>query len=424
MDMPDPSVINEPVQPPHKKAENADVVVGLLTLNNVGTIEQVVKSIIEGLQQFFAGASVMIINYDGGSQDGTPDIIERLAAGQVAVRIVPGAVGRYASLAADAGLSGRADDVRRLCEAAQSLQAKACVVVEGNLRSLSPRWIELLGRPVYEDGMDYVVPLFRRHRYEGTLVSNLLYPLMRALYGKRLRYPSGGGIGLSGRLARELVKKPFWSQDAARVSFDGWMTTVALAEDYQVCHAFLGVRDQESKLGTADLATVLAAAVGSIFSSMEDYEPAWERVHDPLDVPLYGVVEYAPLPGPVNIARMVSGVRQGVRDLLPLWEVILSPETLGQILALGIQESDEFHFPTDLWVQVVYEFALAYHDQVLHREHLLKSLTPLYLGQTASFVLDTQHGGTEQLEAAVESLCRRFEAMKPYLTDRWRWRDE
>jgi hypothetical protein len=421
--MTDQSVVNDPVQPA-KQTVNADVVVGLLTLNNVGTIEQVVKSIIEGLQQFFAGASAMIINYDGGSQDGTPDIIERLAAGHVPARIVSGAAGRYATLANDSGLSGRAEDIRRLCETAQSLQAKACLIIEGNLRALSPQWIDLLGRPVYQDEMDYVVPLFRRHRYEGTLVSNLLYPLMRALYGKRLRYPSGGGYGLSGRLARELVKKPFWSQDATRISFDGWMTTVALAEEYQVCHAFLGVKDQESKLGTADLANVLAAAVGSIFQSMEDYEPMWERSHAPIDVPLYGVVEYAPLTGPVNITRMVSGVRQGVRDLLPLWEVILSPETLGQILALGIQESDEFHFPADLWVQVVYEFALAYHDQVLHREHLLKSLTPLYLGQTASFVLDTQHGGAEQVEAAVESLCRRFEAMKPYLTDRWRWRDE
>jgi hypothetical protein len=247
---------------------------------------------------------------------------------------------------------------------------------------------------------------------------------MRALYGKRLRYPSGGAYGLSGKLARELVKKPFWSQDTPRISLDGWMTTVALAEEYQVCHAFLGVKEQQSKLGTPDLANVLAAAVGSIFHSMEDYESVWEKSHAPVDVPLYGVMEYAPLTGPVNISRMVSGVRQGVRDLLPLWEVILSPETLGSILALGIQESEEFHFPVDLWVQAVYEFALAYHDQVLHREHLLKSLTPLYLGQTASFVLDTQHGENQQVEMAVESLCRRFEAMKPYLTDRWRWRDE
>jgi hypothetical protein len=422
--MADQSVMNEPAVHITQQAVTADVVVGLVTLNNVGTIEQVVKSIIEGLQRFFSGASAMIVNYDGGSQDGTPEIVERLAAGQVGVRTVPRAAGHYASLGTNSGLTGRAEDIRRLCETAQSLQAKVCLIVEGNLRSLSPQWIELLGRPVHQDGMDFVVPLFRRHRYEGTLVSNLLYPLMRTLYGKRLRYPSGGGYGLSGRFARELVKNPFWSEDAARISFDGWLTTVALAEGYQVCHAFLGVKEQDSKVGAPDLADVLAAAVGAIFHSMENYEPAWEKVGASVDVPLYGVMEYAPLTGPVNIARMVSGVRQGVRDLLPLWEVILSPETLGQILTLGIQESDEFHFPENLWVQVVYEFALAYHDQVLHREHLLKSLTPLYLGQTASFVLDTQRGGAEQVEATVESLCRRFEAMKPYLTDRWRWRDE
>jgi hypothetical protein len=202
------------------------------------------------------------------------------------------------------------------------------------------------------------------------------------------------------------------------------MTTVALAEDYQVGHAFLGVKDQETKLGASDLANVLAPAVGSIFQSMEDYEPVWERAHAPVDVPLYGVVEYAPLAGPVNVARMVSGIKQGIRDLLPLWEVILSPETLAQVLTLGIQEAEEFHFPDDLWVQVVYEFALAYHDQVLHREHVLKSLTPLYLGRTASFVVETEHGDMQRVEDAVESLCRRFEAMKPYLRDRWRWRDE
>ncbi|MGC4096944.1 MAG: glycosyl transferase family 2 [Nitrospira sp.] len=416
--------MNQPAEPLVKQAMTADIVVGLLTLNNIGTIEQVVKSIIEGLQQFFAGASAMIVNYDGGSQDGTPETVQRLAAGQVAVRIVPHAGAHFASLGKDSDISGRVDDVRRLCEMTQSLQAKACLIIEGNLRSVSPQWIELLCRPIYDDSMDYVIPLFRRHRYEGTLVSTLLYPLLRALYGKRVRYPSGGGYGLSGRLARELVKNPFWTGDTGRISFDGWMTTVALAEGYQTCHAFLGAKDQGSKLGTTDLAHVLATAVGAVFHSMEDYESTWERLHESTDVPLYGAVEYSPLTGPVNIAHMVKGVRQGVRDLLPLWEIILSPETLAQILALGIQESDEFHFPENLWVQVVYEFALAYHDQVLHREHLLKSLTPLYLGQAASFVLDTQHGGTEQVEAAVESLCRRFEAMKPYLTDRWRWRDE
>lgn len=422
--MTDQATVSERPEQSTPPSATAEVVVGVLTLNNAATIEPVVKGVVEGLRQSFASTSAMIVNCDGGSQDGTPEMVERLAGGAVPVRLVQTGSGRFSMRAADSGLPGREEAVRRLCETAQSLQAKACLIVEGSLRSLTPHVIGGLGKPVYQDGLDYVVPLFRRHRYEGTLMTNLLYPLMRALYGKRLRYPSGGGYGLSGRLARELVKKPFWSQNGAGVSLDGWITTVALAEDYQVCHAYLGARDQESKVGSMDLAGVLASSVGALFQSMEDYESVWERTQASVEVPQYGEMDYAPLSGPVQVGRMVSGIKQGLRDLLPVWEVILSPETFGQVLTLGIQESDDFHFPADLWVQVVYEFALAYHDQVLHREHVLKSLTPLYLGRTASFVLETQHSDTAGVERAVEALCRRFEAMKPYLTERWRWRDE
>ena len=58
-----------------------------------------------------------------------------------------------------------------------------------------------------------------------------------------------------------------------------------------------------------------------------------------------------------------------------------------------------------LWVQTIYDFALAYHEKALHREHLLKSLTPLYLGQTASLVLETREGTPEDVERVIETLC-------------------
>jgi hypothetical protein len=57
----------------------------------------------------------------------------------------------------------------------------------------------------------------------------------------------------------------------------------------------------------------------------------------------------------------------------------------------------------------------------LHREHLLKSLTPLYLGRTASLVLETREGTSEDVERVIETLCETFESMKPYLTQRWRF---
>ncbi len=413
-----------PILDRERPTETIDIMVGLLTLNNAGTIESLVQSLLQGLRESFPNTSASLVNCDAGSQDGTPGIIDRIAAGIVPVRLIPNAASTYANLTRESGFPGRDESIRNVCLAAEQLQPKVCLILEGQLRSLSTTWINQLARPVYEAGEDFVVPLYRRHRYEGTLVSNLLYPLTRALYGKRLRYPSGGAYALSGKFARDLHSRSTWTGASGKFSVDGWMTTAALAGNYRVCHTFLGTRDQETKIGAVDLSVVLAQTVGGIFHSMEEYESSWARTKESIEVPLYGTAEPAPDPGPLQTGRMVSGFKQGVRDLLPLWELILSQDTLGQILTLDMQAPEDFRFPPALWVQTVYDFALAYHDQTLHREHMLKSLTPLYLGRTASFVLETQHGDGDQVDRTVEALCKQFEQSKSYLVEQWRWRDE
>lgn len=404
--------------------DTVEIMIGLLTLNNAGSIEPVLKSIVEGLRQFFPDASALLVNCDAGSQDDTPGIITRLAEGVIPVRIVSNAAGTYAHLTREPGFPGREESIHNFCLTAQRLRPKICLIVEGQLRSLSPGWIDRLGRPLYEQRQDYVVPLYRRHRYEGTLATNLLYPLTRALYGKRLRYPSGGAYGLSGKFAADVTTLPTWRGAAIKYSVDSRLTTAALAGGYRVCHTCLGTRDQETKAGAIDLSVMLAQTVGGIFHSMEEYESSWEKIKESSEVPVYGEPESAPDPGPLHTGRMVSGFKQGLRDLLPLWELILARDTVAQILALDIQDPEEFRFPPALWVQTVYDFALAYHNQTLHREHMLKALTPLYLGRTASFVLETQHGDSSDVERTVDTLCREFELSKSYLVEQWRWRDE
>ncbi len=166
---------------------------------------------------------------------------------------------------------------------------------------------------------------------------------------------------------------------------------------------------------------MLAHAVGSVFGLMEDYLSVWEGRKGSTAVPLVGPpVEVGVEPVTVNVGRMVKGFRQGLRDLLPMWELILSVDTLPQVLPLGLLDVEDFRFPDDIWVQVVYDFALAYHDKVVHREHLLKALTPLYLGKTASFILEAKDSDADGVERLIERLCREYEARKSYLVERWR----
>jgi hypothetical protein len=68
----------------------------------------------------------------------------------------------------------------------------------------------------------------------------------------------------------------------------------------------------------------------------------------------------------------------------------------------------------------VYDFALGHHYSVVHRDHLLRSLVPLYLGRTAAFVIGTRDAGPETSADRVEAVSTCFEREKPYLIERWR----
>ena len=319
-------------------------------------------------------------------------------------------------------MPGREHAFRAFFTVAEELEVKACVVIDANLRSLTSDWMEVLLRPVIEKGVDYVAPLFRRARYEGSLTNCIIYPLSRALYGKQMRYQSGCGYGFSGKLASLYLTKNVWEGEAAHYGIDSWLTTIAVAEGCEVSQGFLGTKIHDGTLTGIELSLLLAQAVGALFHLMEGYQDVWEVSTGSRPVPQFGPpYEAGPEGGAINVERMVRGFQQGLRDLLPIWEIILAPETLEGILSLGLAEAEEFRFPAALWVQTIYDFALAYHEKALHREHLLKSLTPLYLGRTASLVLETREGTPEDVERVIETLCETFERMKPYLTKRWRF---
>jgi hypothetical protein len=120
----------------------------------------------------------------------------------------------------------------------------------------------------------------------------------------------------------------------------------------------------------------------------------------------------------VSVERMLKNFELGLQEFLPLWEEVLSAEVLAELE--GLRPVDEgLKFPDELWARVIYNFALAAHRGSMTREHLLKSLTPLYLGRVASFVLETRDSNHWEVENKIENLCRVFEEGKPYLIDAW-----
>jgi hypothetical protein len=202
---------------------------------------------------------------------------------------------------------------------------------------------------------------------------------------------------------------------------DLWIIGTAIGAGLAVHEARLGRWRVESNTRTTDLPTMVAQTLGAAFAMMEEYEDLWLATESGPPLPVDGSPV---LPSDetvqIDVERMVAAFGRGLRDLGTIWEQVLAPETYGDVLSLDIEDLTRFRFPDDLWARVVYDFALGYHWSVVYRDHLLRSLVPLYLGRTAAFVLATRQRDAAAVESGLDAVAAAFARQKPYLVDRWR----
>ena len=398
-----------------------DLVVGIPSFNNAHTIGHVVRAVTAGLAKYFPDTRPLLVNSDGGSRDATTDIVAQegmLSPARILVARPTRPLDKV--ITAYQGLPGKGSAFRTIFEIAERVEAKACAVVDSDLRSITPEWIQLLLAPALYEQFDYVCPLYSRHKYDGTITNAIVYPLVRALFGKRVRQPIGGDFGFSGRLAAHFLKHDVWEGDVARYGIDIWMTTTALSGDFRICQSYLGAKIHDAKDPGSDLTSMLVQVTGALLSQIEAHADFCLEVDGSEPVPEFGFhYEVGLEPVPVNLKRMVETFETGVREFDSIYAGFLSPETRAGLSALLGQPPEQFAMPVDLWVHLVYEFAAAYHHRNLPREHLLRSLTPLYLGRTAGWVVQAASYGAHEVETELDALSARFEALKPHLRVRW-----
>jgi glycosyltransferase involved in cell wall biosynthesis len=417
----DSIILREEVHSSIKAIGEADILIGIPSFNNARTIGHVVRAVHAGLSKYFPDKKSVLVNSDGGSQDGTMHIVENTSADLDSI-LLSHRVGRFHKITTSyQGIPGKGSAFRTIFEIAKALNVQACAVVDSDLRSISPEWIDLLIRPVLHYNYDYVSPYYQRHKYDGTITNSIVYPLTRALYGKAVRQPIGGDFGFSGRLASFFIEKDVWNSDVARFGIDIWMTTTAVVNGFRVCQSFLGAKIHDAKDPGADLSSMLAQVMSSIFSLVDEYEGVWSRVDHPEPVRTFGFVYTVGLePVEIKLKGLIEKFRLGVKELLPIYKTLLSGDVLHMLTHMADSTDTGMFFPDKTWARIIYEYALAYHRKTMSIEHLLKSLTPLYLGKVASFVIEMESSTAEKVENRLEELCIAFETEKKYLVEMWK----
>ncbi len=397
--------------------------VGVPSFGNAETIGYVVRAATAGMVQYFPDLKPILVNSDGGSPDDTPRVAVSTESPEYIEKIIlvsPRHKLQRVSFTYQ-GMSGKGTAVRGLFEVARELKVKAMVMVDSDLRSIVPEWVELLAGPILKGGYDFVAPLYARYKYDGTITNNITYPLTRALYGARIRQPIGGDFAISGDLVSRYLELDTFDDLTARFGIDIWMTHSAINEGFAVCQTRLGAKIHDAKDPASDLGPMFREVVGTLFRLAGHYQDRWLRVRGSHAIPEYGFERVvAPEAIDVDQQKLVNSFDSARPTSVDTWRAMLAPEQLERVMALDCSDSPNFHFPSELWVRCLYDALVAFHAPRAERDKLLSALTPLYFGRVAAFIAETREMTTDQAERVIDTQAREFEELKPYLVTRWR----
>jgi hypothetical protein len=399
-----------------------DLMVGIPSHNNAKTISETVLTVEESFQQNFGRDRVVIVNVDGGSKDGTceavlntPSAKSLNSRGLTSLRTSHRITTRYASQ------PSRGAAFRAILTAADLLRAKACAIILPETSNFTAAWVKSLLQPAHRESFDFVAPLYSRHKHDGLLARNLLYPMGRAVFGQRIRELNSGELCFSGRLASHCLNLDVWHQESVRTSPEAWMAVTAICSGFRCCQSFLGPKVHSVTSAGIDIVTAVRQAVGTLFWCLESQQSFWMERTGSEPVPTFGPEhELTSEPVRVNRKRIFDLFLSGAAGLSDVLKKILTPETHAEIQRIATEDERKFGYKDDLWVKTLYEFAASYHHAAIDRDHLIQALVPLYRGRIYSFLLEHHDSSSENIETQSENLCLEFERQKPYLVERWK----
>jgi glucosylglycerate synthase len=418
--LPEESILTDDFLRELINAGEADILIGVPTYNDAATVGQVVQAVRAGLLKYFPRQRAVIVNADGGSRDNTQDLIRAASISDLnhgsnlhALRTLHCISTRYP------GEPCGGTALHTFLAAAELLRACACAVISAESSNADPEWIERLLRPVVRDHLDLVTPIYCRHKFDGLLVTNLLYPMTRALYCKRIREPHPSEFAFSGQLASHFLGQDIWNQDVARNGTETLLVIAAMAGDFRTGQSLLGPKCRVDH-APADLVGALRQTVGALFWSLEQNLPRCDAgAGAPSTVNEDAAQTVTAEPMRVNRKRLHQMFTRGVAELEPVLVSILQPSTLAELKRVAAIPEDGFRYSDELWVRTVYEFAAAYHKSTISRDHIVQALAPLYRGRAYTFLVESRDTSGEEAEKHIETLCLTFEQMKPYLFELW-----
>jgi len=197
------------------KIKKADVIIGIPSYNEADTIRFVTKQVDLGLKKYFPHSKNVIVNADNNSPDNTKKVFleTKTTTPKIYISTPPRII-------------GKGNNFHNLFNTAVRMDGKIIIVVDADLKSITPEWIKKLGRPI-ERGYHFILPLYNRNEYDGSITNHICYPLVYGLLGENARQPIGGEFSFS-RIFIDHVLQQNWTRGIKNYGIDIFLSLNAI----------------------------------------------------------------------------------------------------------------------------------------------------------------------------------------------------
>jgi hypothetical protein len=304
---------------------------------------------------------------------------------------------------------------------AQKNGARAILMLGQEAGSLGLTALSALGQAVTANSADLAVARYDLPWRAALVNSAILYPLSRALFASRTRFPLAIDLGLSPRMAERLASAGQRFATANQTTAPLWPVSEAAVAGFAIAEVDAGARVLPQP-NEPDLNAILPGVTGSLFTDVEAKAAFWQRTRQIRQERVSASSEHGHAADPAtDIAPMLQAFRLAYTNLQEIWSLVLPPNALLGLKRLSLSDGAGFRIPESLWARIVYDFLLAYRLRTINRGHLLGALIPLYLAWVASHI-NVVASGVDP-ERHIETVAEAFESEKPYILSRWRWPD-
>lgn len=387
-----------------KAIKDVEFIVGIPSYNEADSIAFVAQQVDEGLSRYFNDLNTLIVNVDNNSPDDTRGVF--LSTETKTPR-------HYIST--PKGIKGKGNNFLNLFRFGKKFEGtlKGVVVVDADLKSITPEWIKYLGEPILQ-GYDYALPYYSRHQFDGSITNHICYPLLYGLLGQDIRQPIGGEFAFSPSLMSCWLENK-WKKTTRQYGVDIFMTLNAIGGSFSICEVGLGAKVH--KASAPKLGPMFTQVVNTLFDFLSDTKDDWLRkqIDNPSTKKRFGLKDLEP-PQELNID--IRGLKENLRAEYykreKLISKILTEYSINALSDMFLQ--DYYNIDTLMWTQNVYQLFYTYDTgSPSIKKDVVESLKPLYFGRSVTFDYLTWRYNIKYAEEAIRAQARAFASQKPYL---------